>query len=261
MSDIPTPPFAGETAETVLERMLDAVDDGFIKVEGDVIYDMLAPAALEIEKVYQELETYMGEVFPATASGAYLDALALQLTGLTRLTDETDESFRTKVLAALVTPSGAGTEADYRRWLADVAGLGKMQVKNTGTNEVTVYGLATDHTAAAVGVVADMQAALDASSPITVDAIAATTTIAISGAFQLTLTSATAAEIATWEPLIETYLDDLIPGEDFNVYALMGYAAIPTARYDSLDFNGTTTDTIAVADGSALKATSVEVTV
>ena len=44
------------TFEAILERMLGRVDDSFDKREGSVIYDALAPAAVESESVYFELD-------------------------------------------------------------------------------------------------------------------------------------------------------------------------------------------------------------
>lgn len=60
------------TFETILERMLDRVDDRFDKREGSIIYDALAPAAAELLLVYFELDRLLQESFADTQSRDYL---------------------------------------------------------------------------------------------------------------------------------------------------------------------------------------------
>ncbi|MFS0727042.1 baseplate J/gp47 family protein [Paenibacillus sp. 1P07SE] len=59
--------------ETILQRMLDGVPDGIDKRQGSIIYDALAPAALEMAGLYGELEVNRRLSFAATASGEYLE--------------------------------------------------------------------------------------------------------------------------------------------------------------------------------------------
>lgn len=61
-----------ETFETILRRMLARVAAKFDKREGAIIYDTLAPAAVELQNLYIALETVLNEVFPDTASREYL---------------------------------------------------------------------------------------------------------------------------------------------------------------------------------------------
>lgn len=61
-----------ESFEEIMNRMLDAVPDTVDKREGSIIYDALAPAAMEIALCYQEMEGIMLETFADTASRGYL---------------------------------------------------------------------------------------------------------------------------------------------------------------------------------------------
>lgn len=56
------------TFETILQRMLDRVSNSFDKREGSIIYDALAPAAVELQQMYIELDVILQETFADTAS-------------------------------------------------------------------------------------------------------------------------------------------------------------------------------------------------
>lgn len=58
--------------ETVLDRLMSNVSDALDKREGSVIYDALAPAALEIANYYNALDMVMNETFADTASYHFL---------------------------------------------------------------------------------------------------------------------------------------------------------------------------------------------
>lgn len=60
------------TYEEVLQRMLDRVPDSQDKREGSVIYDALAPAAMEFMGMYLEQKRIMDETYADTASREYL---------------------------------------------------------------------------------------------------------------------------------------------------------------------------------------------
>lgn len=72
------------TFESILERMLSKIPDSIDKREGSVIWDALAPAAVELAKMYIELKGILINTYPATAVGKYLD-LKVQERGLERL--------------------------------------------------------------------------------------------------------------------------------------------------------------------------------
>lgn len=60
------------TYESILQRMLDKIPNVFDKREGSIIYDALAPAAIELQNIYIELDTILNESFADTASLPYL---------------------------------------------------------------------------------------------------------------------------------------------------------------------------------------------
>ncbi len=64
--------FEEYTFETILNRMLDRVSTDVDKREGSVIYDALAPAAVELQLMYIELEAMLKECFADTADRTWL---------------------------------------------------------------------------------------------------------------------------------------------------------------------------------------------
>ena len=58
--------------EDILDRMLDKIPSSFDKRQGSVIYDALAPAALELKLMYMELDNILNETFADTATRDYL---------------------------------------------------------------------------------------------------------------------------------------------------------------------------------------------
>ncbi|OQP06853.1 baseplate J protein [Geobacillus sp. 46C-IIa] len=48
--------FEDQTFEVIMQRMLSRIPDDFDKRQGSVIWDMLAPSALELEQVYQQFD-------------------------------------------------------------------------------------------------------------------------------------------------------------------------------------------------------------
>lgn len=64
--------FEEKTYENILDDMLENVPSNVDTREGSVIYDALAPIALEIAQVYSDLSVIMDECFADTASYYYL---------------------------------------------------------------------------------------------------------------------------------------------------------------------------------------------
>lgn len=60
------------TYEDILNRMLNRIPNSYDKREGSVIFDALAPAAVELKQMYMELDNIMNECFADTASRDYL---------------------------------------------------------------------------------------------------------------------------------------------------------------------------------------------
>ena len=74
------PVFGEYTASFILERMLSRIPDKFDKREGSIIYDALAPAAIELEIMYMELDYILKNVFGDTADREGLIRLAYDRT-------------------------------------------------------------------------------------------------------------------------------------------------------------------------------------
>ena len=66
------PIFDDNTFENVLERNLDRISDEFDKREGSVIYDAIAPMAIEISLLYSYLDFLFKNAFGDTANGYWL---------------------------------------------------------------------------------------------------------------------------------------------------------------------------------------------
>lgn len=64
--------FEAKTYESIMSDMLARVPSDFDKREGSVIYDALAPAAVELANIYIELDAVLDETFADTASINYL---------------------------------------------------------------------------------------------------------------------------------------------------------------------------------------------
>ena len=70
--------FENITFETIMERMLERVPSTADKREGSVIWDALAPAAVELQNTYIALDTVLNETFADTASLFYLKKRAAE---------------------------------------------------------------------------------------------------------------------------------------------------------------------------------------
>lgn len=66
------------TYEEIIQRMLARVPDTVDKREGSMIFDALAPAAIELVQMYVELQGYLDLVFVDTSSEDYLTRLCSQ---------------------------------------------------------------------------------------------------------------------------------------------------------------------------------------
>lgn len=66
------------TFESIMERILARVPSTMDKREGSVIYDAIAPAAIELQNIYIELDTVLNETYADTASLYYLKKRAAE---------------------------------------------------------------------------------------------------------------------------------------------------------------------------------------
>ncbi len=60
------------TFESILKRMLEKIPDDMDKREGSIVYDALAPCAIELQLMYIELDNILKETFADTSSREYL---------------------------------------------------------------------------------------------------------------------------------------------------------------------------------------------
>lgn len=70
--------FENITFEMLLERMLDKIPDNIDKREGSIIYNAVAPVAIELQLMYIELDNILKETFADTATRDYLIRRALE---------------------------------------------------------------------------------------------------------------------------------------------------------------------------------------
>lgn len=68
--------FEDQTFETILGRSLDRIPDDIDKREGSIIYDALAPAALEVAQVYHLMSIMYRLIFGETTDGDMLELRA-----------------------------------------------------------------------------------------------------------------------------------------------------------------------------------------
>ena len=67
--------FEEKTYENILKEMLSSLN-GVDTREGSIVYDLLAPMAMEIAQLYMDLRVILRESFADTASMDYLRAFS-----------------------------------------------------------------------------------------------------------------------------------------------------------------------------------------
>lgn len=70
--------FEEYTFEYIINKMLKNVSDDIDKREGSVIYNAIAPCAMELSEMYKTLASTINSVFIDTAGGSFLDNLTKQ---------------------------------------------------------------------------------------------------------------------------------------------------------------------------------------
>ena len=65
--------------EQILSNMLNKLPDNYDKRQGSILYDILAPCALELAAYYQTLEAYLDLSFVETSTGSYLEKRTAEL--------------------------------------------------------------------------------------------------------------------------------------------------------------------------------------
>ncbi len=65
--------FENMTFENIMESLTANIDPSLDTEEGSVLYDALAPCAIELANLYIQLDTVLNQTFVDTATGGYLD--------------------------------------------------------------------------------------------------------------------------------------------------------------------------------------------
>lgn len=68
--------YEAQTFDNIMQRMLARISDDMDKREGSLIWDALAPEAIEISTIYMELDSLLNIVFASTTYGKYLDYIS-----------------------------------------------------------------------------------------------------------------------------------------------------------------------------------------
>lgn len=117
------------TFESIMQRMLDAVPNTIDKREGSVVYDALAPAAIELQNLYIELDVVLNQTFVDTATGEYLERRCAER-GITK------KEASSVIVQGIFTPSGVDIDGkrfrcgDYT-YICD--STGKLTCETVGT--------------------------------------------------------------------------------------------------------------------------------
>ncbi len=117
------------TFDSIMQRMLDAVPDTIDKREGSVVYDALAPAAIELQNLYIELDIVLNQTFVDTATGEYLERRCAER-GITK------KEASSVIVQGVFTPSSVNVDGmrfrcgDYT-YVSDAAG--KLTCETAGT--------------------------------------------------------------------------------------------------------------------------------
>lgn len=91
------------TFESIMERLLGNVPATIDKREGSVIYDALAPTAIELQNLYIEFDVVMNQTFVDTATGEYLERRCAE-SGITK------KEASSAVVQGVFSPSGISVD-------------------------------------------------------------------------------------------------------------------------------------------------------
>lgn len=253
--DLPDPPFAAETEDTIRARMLTWVSDSLSKDQGDIVWDMLTPAAIEIDRLYDQIEFTVEQCFAATATGTYLDALGQMYAGMARDVDEPDDAYRNRLLTRIQAPVGAGSDADYRTWALEAHGdiaFAGVEPLWAGPNTVRVLVAQANRTAATATQLAAVDDHLSTLAPLgSAVTVASATTFGIAVAATValkpgwTLDTAMRTEAAQH---VDAYTDTLDIGDDMIRNEIVAALMETEGVYDvtALTIDGGTDDVIVV---------------
>ena len=134
------------TYEGILDRMLARVrmaEPELDTREGSLIYTALAPAAVEMQLMYIELDTVLNETFADTQSLPYLTRRAAER-GVTAKDGETAEQLRRRYMQSLSAMAFGGNAMDYIQKAGALPGVGGVKVTPVWDGGGTVLLTITD---------------------------------------------------------------------------------------------------------------------
>ncbi|MDR0326297.1 MAG: baseplate J/gp47 family protein [Oscillospiraceae bacterium] len=134
------------TYEGILERMLSRVRETVPELdtrEGSLIFTALAPAAVEMQLMYIEMDTVLNESFADTQSGPYLTRRAAER-GIFAKEGETTEQLRRRYMQSLGGTAFGGNAADYIQKAGALPGVGGVKVTPAWNGGGTVLLTITD---------------------------------------------------------------------------------------------------------------------
>jgi uncharacterized phage protein gp47/JayE len=111
--------------------------------EGEFFYDLLYPIAEEISEQQQLLEYAFLQAFLPWADGPFLDAHGY-LVGLDRNTDESDDSYRQRLVLRARMEEGNGRRIDYETWAMEIPGVGGAVAIEHERSDVSIDLYLTD---------------------------------------------------------------------------------------------------------------------
>lgn len=160
------------TFESILFRLKSNYTGQASTLEGTIVGDVLHAVANELARIYsQELAPMEDNLFLQTAQGQHLDALCGNY-GITRLTQESDESLRARALQQIREPALAGNAAHYAAWAMEVDGVkaARAVAGVNGPGTVDLYYIPTED--ASSDLWERLQAHLESVCPLSAEVLA-----------------------------------------------------------------------------------------
>ena len=130
--------YSQRNAEEILDDMLATVDDKMDKREGSIIYDMQAPAALEIEMLGFELDAILEMGWTDSADGDFLERRCAEM-GVDRKAGE-----YAKGIVKIVAPPGTEIDAGTPVYAGDKVYTVDADLEIPETGEATAEVTASD---------------------------------------------------------------------------------------------------------------------
>ncbi|MDP5273555.1 baseplate J/gp47 family protein [Chengkuizengella axinellae] len=137
--------FEDQTANVILNRMLSKISNEFDKRQGSIAYDMVAPASMELEQVYIEMDNILNFGFADTTYGEFLERRCAE-EGLYRKEGETDQDLYKRYQIKVSNPITSNNITQFKLWALEVPNVSDAKVYPiwNGSGTVKVVILASD---------------------------------------------------------------------------------------------------------------------